>query len=236
MATPLYILAAAPAQPSKLKRFFESGQGTIMELLRNPGNLRYAGWSLETLDTPRIIKGEYLEVRNGDRKTINLYEDGTLIVKGSCDGSFLGWGSGQKEGNVQLRLHSLAIIEFTYSFVGFYQRLVPHFVSKPPQFHFRVELKDAFLDEDTKLYFTPGAIGSFGWALDHYPYYAPENDMIRQIEIETNEVEHSPARIAYRLIEQIYIWFGIESDKIHYTIEDGDGSKIISVESIKNAK
>jgi hypothetical protein len=41
-------------------------------LLENPGSLRYAGWDLETRDTARIVKGEYLEVSLGDLKTIQL--------------------------------------------------------------------------------------------------------------------------------------------------------------------
>ena len=80
----------------RVKNLFDAG--SVKALLENPGSLRYAGWDLETRDTARIVKGEYLEVSLGDLKTIQLYEDGMLLARAKADEEFLAWGSRSGEG------------------------------------------------------------------------------------------------------------------------------------------
>lgn len=93
--TPLLILAAAPGQKSRFKSFFDpDGPG---QLLKDPGGLRYAGWDMQTLDQPRIVRGEYLEVRNGDRKQLQLFRDGVFIARLRADDSLLARGATGQE-------------------------------------------------------------------------------------------------------------------------------------------
>src|SRR2546425_9877749 len=92
MSSPVYLISATPLEPSMLKNFFDSTRGSLMDALSNPPGFRYAGWDLQTLDRARIVDGEYLEVSNGDRKRIQLYEDGTLLAKASAGPDFLAWG------------------------------------------------------------------------------------------------------------------------------------------------
>lgn len=123
---PLYILAAAPHEPSKLK-LFESGPGSISDLLLRESGIRYAGWDLSTGDKPKIIKGEHLETKIDEVKKINLYEDGRFVCWFAADPNFLAWPSKEEDFLKKPRLNPLAIIETTYNFVNFYKKLIPFF-------------------------------------------------------------------------------------------------------------
>lgn len=235
MQKPLYVLAAAPCEPSRLKGVFESGEGSVMEILKNPGQLRYAGWDLQTLNTPRIIKGECLEVKSGKRKLIRLYEDGTLIVRVPADQSFLGWGQDEDAFMKKPRLNPITIVEFTYNFVDFYKKLVPHFITKPTKIKFRVKLKNTLIETE-RIYLTPYGVGTVAWDFDDDRHYAPKEEMIENIDIEVDNLLRSPAHVAYQLVERLYLWFGLEPKEIPYASKDNEGNRFIDAEKIKKIK
>ena len=77
-STPTFVYTARPTTRVRLRGIF--AQGPLKELIENPGTLRYAGWNMETQGQSRIVKGEYLEVAVGERKTNQLYEDGAAAA------------------------------------------------------------------------------------------------------------------------------------------------------------
>ncbi|MEO0131293.1 MAG: ATP-binding protein, partial [candidate division WOR-3 bacterium] len=71
----IIVLAAYPEEKlGKLKSLFTNEEGSIKRKLENPplnaGRIRHAGWSLETLDIGKIIKGQFVRVQSGNTKTI----------------------------------------------------------------------------------------------------------------------------------------------------------------------
>jgi hypothetical protein len=70
---------------------------------------------------------------------------------------------------------------------------------------------------------------------DDHRYAAPEPSMIRDIEVNTAELAARPEVAAYLLLEKIYVWFGIPTDKIPYVASDR-GTKIVDTQMIKIAK
>lgn len=235
MKKPLYILSVIPVESSTLKKIFEFKKDSIKELLENPGQLRPMGWDLNTLDTARIVEGEYLEVRNGERKLINLYKDGTLILFASADETFLSWG--QREGSFKEdpRLNSVAIIELTYNFVDFYKKLIPHFSIKPTSINFRIKIKNAFFNE-SELYIVPYEVNTFGWLTASTKYPAQKKDMEAVLLCSVDNLINLPAYVAYLIIEKIYLWFGVPINKIPYVSTDEVGKRSINIERIKNPK
>ncbi len=211
-----------------------------MHLLQNPSSFRYAGWDLETLDTPRIVKGEYLEVRNDKRKIITLFEDGTLIAKTAADDTFLSWGS--KRNGKGPYLNPVALIEFTYNFVNFYKDLLPHFDKKPKKFNFRVELNDAIRVDDQnskheeKLGLVPYGINAYSWRWGLDLQDAPESNMKKDIDATVEELENFMPYVVYKIIEKVYLWFGLSSEKIPYISQDNKGDRFIDIEQIKKIK
>src|SRR3989344_1889859 len=99
-------ISTYPNQPSQLKTIFLSTEGSIRWYLEHPPTIRRHGWSLETLDQAKIMRGEMIRVANGHRKVIDLYRDGTLIFVGLADHSFFVWHDVHKQ-----KLNPLAIIE-----------------------------------------------------------------------------------------------------------------------------
>ena len=231
---PLYILAVTPYESSKL-RLFESGSGSISELLMRESGIRYAGWDLSTGDKPKIIKGEYLEAKIEGGKKINLYEDGKFVFWVAADPNFLAWPLKEEEFNKKPRLNPLAIVEVTYNFVNFYKNLMPFFIKTPQKFRFVVQIKDAFLNQDTKLYLIPGGLQSIEWLMNRVQYIAPENDMNKYEDVDVGGLKDEASHVAYLLIEKLYLWFGIDKTLIPYVSKE-KGKEIIDIEKIKANK
>lgn len=226
---PLFILLAKPTTTVQIDRMFE--RGAVQALLEQPGELRYAGWDLETRDRARIVRGEYLEVAAGDRKRIQLYEDGTLIVRIPADSEFLGWGRSEQEFAKRPRLNPLALIEVTYNFVDLYRRIIAHAKPTPPEHILRASLRNAAIEEN-KLYLNPYGVDTWAYELDDHRYPAPDESMDRDIPVPNNVLANEPARAAYLLVEKIYLWFGVPTNEIPYVIE-ANATKSLDVEKIK---
>jgi len=230
--TPTFIYAMTPAGATSFKNFFEAGP--VKELLEKPGELRYSGWDLNTRDQVKIVKGEYLELRNGERKLIRLYEDGALIVRVDASEDFLGWGRGDVEFKQKPRLNPVAVIEFTYNFVNLCSKLVKFLHPKPNTVGIRVEIRNAFF-ENSKLYMIPYGTGTTAWHFDDEQYKAPEASVIREIDVSIDELTSRPDIVAYSLVQKIYAWFGISSEKIPYVSAEGD-KKFVDSQKIINSK
>jgi len=235
MKRPIYILSAIPKENIKLKNIFEFGKNSVQELLENPGQLRPMGWDLNTKDNARIEKGEFLEVRNGERKLIRLYEDGTLILFAAADETFLGWGPRDLPFNEDARLNVLAITELTYNFVDFYTKLIQFFTSVPQEISFRMKLKDAFLDNSHKLYIIPREVNTMEYEIPFKKCEAKSSEIEEIISVKREELLDSPQYIAYRLIRKMYFLFNIPENEIPYTLKDKKDRRVIDVEKIKKA-
>jgi hypothetical protein len=228
---PSLVLAAAPREPVAFKDFFGSGSNSPRMLLEHPGELRYGGWDMQTLDIARIVKGEYLEVRNGDAKQIQLYEDGTLLAKLAADENFLAWGSKDPD----LRLNPLALLEVLFNFVHLYSTLTSRMQTPPREVNFREQIEHAWIVEGSaKLCLSAYGVGSIEWSMDlpELRHHAPEPSMTRDISVATTDLHKAPGRAAYLLAEKIYLWFGMTPDKIPYTSGFGE-AKAVDPETFK---
>jgi hypothetical protein len=234
--TPTLIYGMTPGgEPYKslFKSFFETGP--VKELLERPGELRYAGWDLQTLDSARIVKGAYLEVKNGERKIIRLYEDGSLIAGVGADQGFLGWARSEAEFKQKPRLNPVALTEFSYNFVNLCSKLIKLLEPFPETVILRVEIRNAFF-EGSRLYVSPYPIGTYGFLSDSGQYTAQESSMRREIEVPSEGLASRPEAVAFLLVERIYTWFGVPSDKIPYVSSDGhekfvDAKRIAAIKS-----
>jgi hypothetical protein len=232
---PLYILAVAPYESSKLK-LFEGGTGSISELFMRENGFRYAGWDLSTGNKPKIMEGEYLEAKIDAVKNINLYEDGRFICSVAADYNFLAWPLNNELFYKKPRLNPIAIAEITYNFVNFYKKLIPFFIKIPDKFRFVVQFKNAFLDKNTRIYLVPGSLKSIEWLIDSNQYPAPDDNMDKYEDVDSNVLVEEKAHVAYLLVEKLYLWFGLEKDCIPYVSKDNNGKDIIDVDKIVKEK
>ncbi len=203
-----------PVSQSTLHNLFESGEGTLWWKLENPTNLRPHGWSLETLDRARIVKGEKLVVQNGDRKTIELYEDGTLLFKATAEKDFLSWSDSHKSGGV--RINALPLIEAAYNFVAFYSVILNELNPKPKRIIFRIDGKN-LQSNNEKIYLVPYAYGTAGFYFESDGKDAPENEFSKQFEVDVNDSTLDVGGITFKIAEKIFGWFGFEKKTIPYS-------------------
>jgi hypothetical protein len=224
---PTLIYAAIPLSPTKVRDLFSSG--AVRELLEKPGELRYAGWDLQTRDSARIVEGEYLEVKSGSRKVLDLHENGAFLVRADATESFLAWGTGEQ--NPKIRLNPLAISEFTYSFVYFYSRLLKHLEPTPTSISIRFQIENA--KGERPLTLGPHGVGSYAFQLHstENQHEAPAEKVQKDITVSNTDFEAQPERLAYQLVERLYLWFGLGTDKIPYTKEK-EGVRMLDVDLI----
>jgi hypothetical protein len=215
------------------KHFFEPSD--LKKILEAPGQIRYAGWDLTTGDRARIVNGEYLEVAAAERKRIRVYEDGSVLVRVSGDEDFLSWGQNTNNFDQAPRLNTLSLIEFTLNFCKLCSRLVELMEPRPQEVNLRIELKNAFFGQ-AKLFLIPHPVSNWAFAMTDDRHPAPEASMARKITVPTDDLRTSPNSAAYKLLQQIFYWFGVERGEIPYTSVASDGSRFVDEDLIINSR
>lgn len=233
MAEPLYYLGAAPkaqVQVPTLTR--EEG---VRGFLENPPYARYSGWNLVTLERAELLPGLRLHIQNGQRKFLDLHEDGTFTAVATFDG-FLGhgrWDFGQRP-----LVNGLAIVEFTYEFVSFYERLLDDFIEPLPQeVRFTVGVRNAHYDRDgqeQRLRLVPGPVGDF-YDLGRQGRDAPQPSIDGSYEtVVSNEAPHVDVeRASYQLLRLLFNGFGLRDEAVPYTNDAHDGIDFQQIENIR---
>lgn len=228
----IIILVAYPKDKSgELKSLFTNERNSIKRKLEDPplnaGKIRYAGWSLETLDQGKIIEGQFVRVQNGDTKTIDLYKDGTLIFSGLSDERFLAWAS--KDG---LKINSIVLIELIYNFVSFYREVINDLTIKPNAILVEFRFFNMHLD-GKRSYLVEGPIDAFPLFDKHYEAPANSSSLETPIDFKVKDFEAGKiGEIAYKVVEKVYLWFGVPTENIPY-IKIENSVKSIDIEKIK---
>ncbi len=234
---PLIVLGAEPLEKVDLDNFFSEQNSPFFTLLKDPPYLRYSGWNLLTLDQPKIKEGKCWEVKNGDRKTIRLYKTGALIAIAYADDSFLGWGRDHDKFIQFPQLNSLAVIEYLYEFVELYKKLLEHF-PKLNKVRFEIGLRNIDKWEGNKLYLKPVEVNSLFYfsEKDFEEKGSVSKDFLERIDIDLKEGIYNSKYIAYKLVSEFFLQFGISPDKIPYTKKDDSGIWYVDLEKITSNK
>lgn len=234
---PLIVLGAEPLEKVNLDNFFAEENNPLFNLLKNPPYLRYSGWNLLTLDWPKIRDGKSWEVKNGDRKTVRLYKDGSLIAIAYADDSFLGWGRDHDKFLLFPQLNSLAVIEYIYEFVELYRKLLENFPTLK-KVRLEIGLRNVDKWEGKKLCLNPVEVT----ALFYYSERNPTDrspltkDFLEKLDVDIAKDIYDSRYIAFKLVSEFFLQFGISPDKIPYTKKDSDGIGYIDIEKIVSGK
>lgn len=219
-----FALTAFTEKPNTLNSFAKSKNGAKQLLLETP-SIRDGGWTLEAPNTPEIIKGELIRTKEEEYKIIELHRDGTFIFAVAADGKFLSWG--RKWGDND-KINQVALIESVFNFVSLYEKVIESLEEKPNEIAIRIELSNMHKD-DKKNYLAPYSIDHFSSSFHNKT--APENSMVRIIKSSTENLDFRV--LAFKIVREIYLWFGFDEDKIPYTKTEND-VKMIDPEQIKN--
>jgi len=226
--SPLFVLGVAPTSKIAISNFFAE-ENEFVKLLEKPPYIRYMGWNMLTLDHPKIVDGQAWEVRNGDRKTIRFYRDGSLVSVVYADNSFLGWGQSDEDFQNNPKLNVLAVIEYVYEFVELYRNMVNNFEGIN-EVRFNVGLKNSRVS-DKNLYIIPRPLS------DPFPsVHGTTGTLSKDFETQvfTNfqvDNKDSSKFVAFKILEELFGRFGIPSDKIPYTNVDEVNRRYVDINS-----
>lgn len=222
------ILIAYPGDIStKLQTLFSNDSGSIKRMLENPPITRNGGWTLETRDIGEIIKGKLVRVQEY-RKAIDLYKDGTLVLVGDVENLLCHWQTLNP-----LKINPLAMIELIYNFVLFYKEVLDDLIQKPGEIYFHFGLYNMWF-QSKKTYLIPWRYDSIG-QMDESEKYEAQEDSIFSEPSKVKVEQFDIGEVAYQIIKEIYLWFGIlpEGNKIPYTKTEGD-KQSIDIDQIQN--
>ena len=232
MSKPVFLLGASPDTEIRLRDFYDDGPNTVVDMLRNPGQVRHSGWDLRTYDEPRVEKASYLEVGRSDHKLIRLYPDGTLALRGAGDDDLLTWATRKSGLKGLLRVNPVVLAELSYSFVLFYSRLHSFFDREPQYIQFQIGLRNAISDEGTRLCVVPAEVNTWGFESPRHGelHEAPGKEMDENVKALWDDVKTSPEAVSYGVVEAFYLWFGVKTDRIPYVRKNG--KREIDIEKI----
>ncbi|MDB5986380.1 MAG: hypothetical protein JWR16_1433 [Nevskia sp.] len=208
---PALVLAAVPEPSMSLRSIWLKTNGSIRRLLENPPDSRDAGWNMQTLDSPRIEAGECIRVSNGTVKVIDLYRDGMLVLAAAADEQYLGWGR-HHDGTI----NSIALVESVLSFTEFYNHVLNDAQEQPSSIVFRAEFYSMAGDPPRIL--RPYGPNSFL----REAHIAPNHTMHKTVKVPSSNFRSD--ELAFGILSEIYLWFGIEPEKIPgYVLKEGRG-------------
>lgn len=216
-----YLLAACPAEPSQLRGLVESSHSDLIRLLEQPPKLRDAGFNLDTGTSTQLLKGQLRRVIADGRQLIELWRDGTAIFITLGDGDFLCWGRPPEPG-IRV-INSVALIESTFNFAVLLK--VAYATATPPPEHIQLHLSlRRLLAGVDRCVLLPMKWSSdpIGWTrakMMNFVHNAPSDDYAVTLTLPWNL---EAGVLAYRLLQEVYLWFGIPHDQIPFTSRIGD--------------
>lgn len=212
-APTLYLVAMPTTVVSVPTIFRETG---VRETLMRPPSTRQEGWNLATGDRPEIVEGNRLRLRNGDRKAIELYEDGVFVAAARLD-RFFARGAVEVTAEPSRRLfklNPLALIEFIHDFVLTSLALLESLDHRPPSAYFHIGIRAARGSEAGSVFLPPHGLGSLAWEIgdDAEVPDTAATDWGFVAFFESQE----PGATAFRLVERLYAFFKRTVEEIPY--------------------
>jgi len=209
---------------TKLKTLFTD----LKSFFENFPVLRWAGWDLKIGTGGRYkIDLEGIEFTDSSKR-IKVLENGGLIIQGSLNGNFLCWGGGQQWGDGEdvKGIHSLALIEFTYSSFIALQRILEDVENSTS---ITAEIGFSGINNEFSLRYN--RIGSGNIALEE-KFSSNDKDFKENFSCEDLSKEKLSATV-YAVTKKIYRMFSLEEREIPY-VKENSGEKLIDIQEIKN--
>jgi len=153
---------------------------------------------------------------------LEAWHDGSVIMVAAGDADFLAWANRSDD---KLRINQLVLIECSYLFVKLVWEAMRTATVPPTSMQYRLELRRMTLKDKCILF--PDGLSRFPSGAKSAPKAEASFDT-------TVTVNDDPGIPSYKLVAQVYRWFGFEDDTIPYTGLDERGKSIIDPTTIVN--
>ncbi|MCK5014177.1 MAG: ATP-binding protein [Candidatus Omnitrophica bacterium] len=224
-----FLLVAYPKKEQcELKTVFSDREGSLKRKLEDPFRLRPGGWNLWMRERAKIIEGKYLRIGFEGLEIIDLYRDGCLIFCTLANDNFLCWASRPNS----LCINPIALVESVYHYMHFYGEVMRDFDLAPEEYEVKIILNNMHLDEQ-KIYLLPGSLRRHVRSSEKKE--APKDNFEKRVYF--RKEDYDPAVVAFEVVKEIYLWFGIEDgdEKIPY-MKKVNGKRCVDIDQIKEIK
>jgi hypothetical protein len=209
---PAFSLAAWPLQPVDFPNLFESHEVPVVRLLEQPPRLRDAGFDFATRRLSTIVEGQLRRCLIPEHKILEVWRDGPLICVVPGDDWHLCWGM-RSTAETGLRINSLALAETVYLFCDWILKVYGNAVPVPEKFKVRIMLSDMALN-GRAFSLNPYRPNDFNMNDNRHP--APGAATGGHFEIDVERATADPGVMAYRLLTDVYAWFGFNATEMPY--------------------
>jgi hypothetical protein len=216
---PWFGYAAIPTTAVEIPSLFAGDQDPLVQMLNNPPRLRPGGFDLATGGPSQIVPGGSLRRSMlPGHKTVDVWRDGFVLLAAEAS-EFLSWGTRPRGGGI--RINPLVLSETCYSFCALTRHILQRAEPRPQAIDYTIILRNLNV-AGRPAELIPFALGTFDWEFAANIYRAAHADLERTIR--SDWPEDRVGLIAYRLVREVYRWFGMNDDQIPYTVilESGD--------------
>lgn len=217
---PLMYFSAVSENACAFPTLFRSHSERVVRLIESPPQLRQQGFEIWADRTSAIIEGRLRRNVIPGHRLIELYEDGEFIFIGEGDEDFLGW---RVHGNPNAPIHisNFVLSEATLHFCWLMRWIFEEAEPKPSVL--RLALGFANLNRESgPATFRNTPEGQVRGLEYPKPAPSPDREFYELAEWDTYE----PAHLAYKLLENVYHWFGYESSSMPYVNNTGPVPKL----------
>lgn len=222
---PSFALSAVPSRALNLAGLFESNSSDLVRLVEFPPEVRSSGFNLGTGERSKIIKGKIRRAIDVGYKIIEVHRNGVVIFANDGGGNGLCWGRPARQQESFL-INQIALIEYIYLFCNFSRSVHLSQMQENEKIIIAAEFFNLTMNGNPPR-LEPGHPERF-YGFNHEKS-APEGS--RKFMCEIN-MSTSPERSAFLLLSEIYVWFGIETDKIPLTKLDPNQERIIDRDAL----
>jgi hypothetical protein len=209
--TPSFFLLAHPNGNVRFENLFGSRQSPEVHLLENPPKDRAFGFNLDADNNSTIVRAELRRCATPGAKCLELWRDGTLIFVARGDGLRLGWGTREDEDG--WRINNIALAETIYLFLRMTVQMFGLANPMPKGVRLYFGLLEAS-PGDKRFKLTVENLNA-RFIFDNDWLIAPHRGKIFAISFDLQNVD--PAAEGFKLLTEIYAWFGFSSVQIPYT-------------------
>jgi len=223
---PSITLTAAPIRPLNLAGLFESNSSELVRLVEFPPEVRSSGFNLRTGERAKIVKGKIRRAVEVGYRLIEVHRNGVVIFINDGGSNGLCWGRPGRQQQSFL-INQIALIEYIYLFCVLAHSVHLSQMQENEQVTIGAELSNLSMD-GVPPRLEPAYPDSYGDL--NPPKSASEGSGKFMCEISSST---SPERAAFLLLSEIYVWFGIETDKIPLTKVTQNQERIIDSEALR---
>lgn len=227
---PNLILAVKAQEQCAFPDIFRSGSAPVVQLLENPPVLRPDGFFIgfgRSVLRSEIVEGRLRRIVSSGYKLLELSRDGTLIGIGPGDDDMLCWFMrNQRSPKPGLPIRNFVLTEVTLNFCMLAFDIFHHADPKPKHLKFVLRLSNMTdQGEPCKLSLArDGGPNDLSFGFEVHPAPSATIDVESAVPFDNSD----PGNAAYRLLSELYVKFGFETDRMPYVQTIGDGRRITS--------